>query len=166
MTYARSLDSVTLRIADHTTTPGPRLRRDGPYSGEWFRDDILHPLLSRGSFVCVHFDGCVGYGVDWISADWIDEVFGGIVRKRPVLSRLVSVAFGEPGSDESEFASCALTEMLFAGYEAETCVPDGVVWRRFIAGNSIAEIAEAARMIDYDVEQAIRAHVLTQRKAG
>jgi len=71
---------TTLRVRDYAAAPGGRYRRDGPYSGEEFRDDVLVPRLldavGRNERVVVELDGVSGYG-----ASFLEEVFGGLVRK-------------------------------------------------------------------------------------
>lgn len=61
-----------------TKTPGGRLREDGPYSGEEFRDDILIPALEAhpDETVEVDLDGTCGY-----AASFLEEVFGGLIRR-------------------------------------------------------------------------------------
>lgn len=55
--------------------PGGRLRSDGPFSGEEFRDSVLRPLLDRDGQVEIELDGTRGY-----PPSFLDEVFGGLVR--------------------------------------------------------------------------------------
>jgi hypothetical protein len=61
--------------------PAGRTRRDGPYSAERFRDDILVPALKgaaeKGGRVIVILDGVYGY-----SSSFLEETFGGLVRRR------------------------------------------------------------------------------------
>lgn len=76
--------TLTLSIArDFSQTPGGRYRKDGRFSGEEFRDDILVPALrtaiSQGDHVNVLLDGTFGY-----AASFLDEVFGGLVRERRI----------------------------------------------------------------------------------
>lgn len=70
---------VTIRVADRTTTPGPRLATDGAHSGEWYRNKyLLAPTLTAiktGGRVVVDLDGTAGY-----AASFLEEVFGGLVR--------------------------------------------------------------------------------------
>lgn len=71
---------MTYRIADEfSTTPGGRLRKHGPYSGEEFRDDVLHALLQRaveaGDKVAIVLDGTAGY-----PSSFLEEAFGGLIR--------------------------------------------------------------------------------------
>jgi hypothetical protein len=62
--------------------PGGRFRAMGPFSGEEFRDDMLIPALraamaSSSGPVVVVLDGAVGY-----PASFLEEAFGGLVRKK------------------------------------------------------------------------------------
>ncbi len=56
--------------------PVGRFYSDGPDSGERFRDEFLEPILAQGESVIVQLDGTEGYG-----SSFLDEAFGGIVRK-------------------------------------------------------------------------------------
>jgi len=60
---------------DFTDTPLGRYPTDGPYSGERFREEFLYPALKNDS-VSVVIDGTEGYG-----SSFLDEAFGGLVRK-------------------------------------------------------------------------------------
>jgi hypothetical protein len=74
---------TTIRIADFTKSPGGRYVADGPYSGEWFRNEVLVPALrdasDRHEVTVVELDGTSGYG-----SSFLEEAFGGLVRKRLV----------------------------------------------------------------------------------
>src|SRR3546814_7942352 len=71
--------TIVIRVADHAPTPGGRFTRDGAYSGEWFRDEILRPMLgdaiASGERVSVVLDGTRGYG-----SSFLEEAFGGLIR--------------------------------------------------------------------------------------
>jgi hypothetical protein len=56
--------------------PVGRFYGDGPDSGERFRDEYLEPPLRAGDIVQVQLSGTEGYG-----SSFLDEAFGGIVRK-------------------------------------------------------------------------------------
>lgn len=63
--------------------PGPRYRGQGACSGEQFRDDVLIPRVreaaARGQALRVELeDAEYGY-----PCGWLEEVFGGLVRKIP-----------------------------------------------------------------------------------
>lgn len=71
---------ITIRVADHAPSPGGRFVSDGPFSGEWFREEMLRPALSaadsQGDRVIVILDGTSGYG-----SSFLEEAFGGLIRK-------------------------------------------------------------------------------------
>lgn len=71
---------VTLRIKDFSQTPGVRSQDEGPFSGEEFRNKILEPAikesLTSGEKIRIVLDGTLGY-----ATSFLEEVFGGIVRK-------------------------------------------------------------------------------------
>lgn len=60
---------------DYSDAPAGRYRKDGPYSGERFREDFLIPALSAEDAVEVDLSGVAGYG-----SSFLEEVFGGLVR--------------------------------------------------------------------------------------
>jgi STAS-like domain of unknown function (DUF4325) len=66
---------------DFSKYPAGRTRRDGSFSAEKFRDDILVPALQavaeQGDHVVVTLDGVYGY-----SSSFLEETFGGLVRRR------------------------------------------------------------------------------------
>jgi hypothetical protein len=65
------------RFADeYTRYPGGRLRKDGPFSGEAFRDDVLLPLLDGHQVVKFDLSGAVGFG-----SSFLDEAFGEIGKR-------------------------------------------------------------------------------------
>jgi hypothetical protein len=55
--------------------PAGRTREDGPFSGQYFREDFLQPLLSQGKHFRVLFDDALGAG-----SSFLEEAFGGLVR--------------------------------------------------------------------------------------
>jgi hypothetical protein len=61
---------------------------DGGYSGEWFRDDILAPALreaaANSEILTIVLDGTSGYG-----SSFLEEAFGGLIRRRMFTPRLV-----------------------------------------------------------------------------
>lgn len=61
---------------DFTPTPGGRYRREGEWSGEQFREEILEPALKDGGEVIVDLDGAEGF-----TTSFLDEVFGEMVRR-------------------------------------------------------------------------------------
>jgi len=70
-----------INIADEFAVyPGGRYRKDGPFSGEEFRDDLLVPVLKglgKGyDRVIVILDGVKGF-----AGSFLDEAFAGLIRK-------------------------------------------------------------------------------------
>jgi len=57
--------------------PAGRYSKDGPNSGERFRDELLIPALEKSNSVSVDLDGTEGYG-----SSFLEEAFGGLVRLR------------------------------------------------------------------------------------
>jgi len=62
--------------------PAGRLAKDGPHSGEAFREQWLRPPLARGEEVKIELDDALGYG-----SSFLEEAFGGLVRGAHKLSR-------------------------------------------------------------------------------
>jgi STAS-like domain of unknown function (DUF4325) len=89
----------TVSIADFSQFPAGRSRRDGPFSAERFRDDVLVPALKAAiesnSRVTVRLDGVLGY-----SSSFLEETFGGLIRLgefRPeVLRRTLVITADNP----------------------------------------------------------------------
>jgi hypothetical protein len=65
---------------DFTTAPGPRYAKEGQYSGEQFRTELLLPKLREAiSAKCsleIDLDGTAGYGTSFL-----EESFGGLIRE-------------------------------------------------------------------------------------
>ena len=70
---------IILHVRDFTLYPGPRLKEDGNYSGEEFRDEYLLPKYREAveNKVCLHviLEGTKGY-----ASSFLEEAFGGLVR--------------------------------------------------------------------------------------
>lgn len=66
---------------DFSKYPAGRTRKDGPFSAERFRDDVLVPALQEAyedrTGVTVVLDGVYGY-----SSSFLEETFGGLVRRK------------------------------------------------------------------------------------
>jgi hypothetical protein len=83
----------TIDIAhDFSATPGGRFNRDGPYSGEAFRDRILEPAVKRGATIRVVLDHVAG-----LPSSFLEEAFGGLIRAhradaKSIVSRFSFVA--------------------------------------------------------------------------
>jgi hypothetical protein len=68
---------ATINLAqDFTKHPAGRYKVDGSYSGELFREMFLEPIISKLEKTVIFLDGTRGY-----SSAFLDEAFGGIVRK-------------------------------------------------------------------------------------
>ena len=61
---------------EFSEVPVGRFYGDGPDSGERFRDTLLEPALRDHDVVEVNLDGTDGYG-----SSFLEEAFGGVVRK-------------------------------------------------------------------------------------
>lgn len=70
-----------------SSTPGPRLIREGEYSGELFRRGTLEPAFAEAlrdnKKIVINLDGTLAYGTSFL-----EEVFGGLQRIYPVLNVL------------------------------------------------------------------------------
>jgi hypothetical protein len=71
---------------DFSVYPGGRTPEDGPFSGQEFRETFLIPALSGSEEVEINFDGTRGYG-----SSFLEEAFGGLVRKGFMKNRILSV---------------------------------------------------------------------------
>ncbi|WP_417377286.1 STAS-like domain-containing protein [Gimesia maris] len=64
---------------DYSYTPGPRLKTEGDFSGELFRETILLPAVreavARNDRILVDLDGTSGFGTSFL-----EESFGGLIR--------------------------------------------------------------------------------------
>lgn len=72
---------INLSIAkDFSDTPGGRYIKQGPFSGEEFRERLLEPqylkALKENCKLMINLDGCMGY-----PSSFLDESFGGLARK-------------------------------------------------------------------------------------
>ena len=74
----------TISIArDFSATPGGRLTRDGPYSGEAFRKRFLEPEIDRGETLIVELDDVAG-----LPSSFLEEAFGGLFRRANASARI------------------------------------------------------------------------------
>lgn len=88
---------VYVNIAkDFTRFPAGRYKVNGDTSGEAFREKFLEPALKAGEHVTVNFDGTVGYG-----SSFLEEAFGGLVRKLKLTSEYVLEHLSLESSDSS-----------------------------------------------------------------
>jgi len=68
---------IEVRIArDFSKFPGGRYRKTGDFSGQEFREDVLHKHLRKGDTLKVILDGVDGY-----PPSFLEEAFGGLVRE-------------------------------------------------------------------------------------
>lgn len=74
------MDSINIKVAqEFSPTPGPRYKKEGKYSGEEFRQNILFPKVKeafdKNIKIIVDLDGTAGYGTSFL-----EEAFGGLIR--------------------------------------------------------------------------------------
>jgi len=81
---------------DFSEVPVGRFYGDGPDSGERFRDELLEPALGEHEVVQVDLDGTDGYG-----SSFLEEAFGGIVRKLQLSPEDAARRIKLKGSDQS-----------------------------------------------------------------
>lgn len=78
---------ISVDFSDNT---GGRYIKDGGYSGELFRDTFLIPkiedAIEKDDFIEIDFDGGFGY-----SPSFLEETFGGLVRKGYSFTKLKSI---------------------------------------------------------------------------
>jgi hypothetical protein len=78
------LEHGEILIAEQfSKSPYGRYTADGNYSGENFLNNLLSPALDKYRTVTVNLDGTFGYG-----ASFLDEAFGGLVRRGHTASSL------------------------------------------------------------------------------
>ena len=85
-----------IRVArDFSRFPFGRYRGISEWSGERFRDELLIPAMRSGDKVVVDLDGARG-----LSPSFLEEAFGGLVRKgfqaRDILARLTIKSDRDP----------------------------------------------------------------------
>lgn len=74
---------IQIKISnDFSNTPGGRLIKEGPNSGEKFRNEILEPKYlvakEKKEKILVDLDDCYGFPISFL-----EEAFGGLARKYP-----------------------------------------------------------------------------------
>ena len=82
---------IDLNLAkEFTTTPGPRKRSEGKFSGQEFRETILRPRFieaeAANAILRVNLDGAVGY-----PTSFLEEAFGGLAREYSIERVLVRI---------------------------------------------------------------------------
>ena len=96
------MERIIRVVTDFTDTPGARLRSQGDFSGEEFRESILIPAVlearKHGDKIKIDLDGTYGY-----PPSFLEEAFGGLVRAFPNddFSQMFEfVTFDEPSLTE------------------------------------------------------------------
>ncbi len=69
------MNSELVVARDFSRSPAGRYVKDGPYSGEAFRENLLRPALIEHERVVVDLTGALGFG-----SSFLEEAFGGLVR--------------------------------------------------------------------------------------
>ena len=96
-------ESVQISIAeDFSAYPAGRDQNDGPFHGERFRREILLPryLLAKeaDTELSVSLEGVKSFG-----SSFLEEAFGGLVRKERVdkrdLRKRLAISTGRPGNE-------------------------------------------------------------------
>ena len=72
---------ISINIAkEFSDAPGGRYIKEGPFSGEEFRKNLLKPryldAVKNKEVLSINFDGSFGY-----STSFLEEAFGGLVRE-------------------------------------------------------------------------------------
>lgn len=91
---------IYINIAkDFSDSPGGRYSKEGSFSGEAFRTQILKPkfleAIKKNEKLEINMDGCFGY-----PSSFIDESFGGLARELNdfnILDRINIISNDEPG---------------------------------------------------------------------
>lgn len=88
---------IMISIAkDFSRFPAGRFFSDGPYSGEKFREEFLIEPIKKGEEIVVDLDGVAGYG-----SSFLEEAFGGVVRKLKLARAKVDEFIKVRSTDES-----------------------------------------------------------------
>lgn len=84
---------------DFSDAPGGRYVKEGKFSGEEFREELLVPKYieanEKGVKLLIDLDGTYGY-----ATSFLDEAFGGLGRRYPnddVASKLDFISKDQPG---------------------------------------------------------------------
>tara|TARA_R100000789_G_scaffold21289_1_gene24223 strand:- start:693 stop:1028 length:336 start_codon:yes stop_codon:yes gene_type:complete len=71
-----------IKLSSWSTSPGPRFKKDGRFSGEEYREAVLVPLLNEftnsGTRILVDLDG-----TEALPSSFLEEAFGGLARRFP-----------------------------------------------------------------------------------
>lgn len=65
-----------IKLRNFSIYPGGRTRKDGEFSAEEFRDNIVIPSFKKYKYIAIDLDGTRGIG-----SNFLEEVFGGLIRK-------------------------------------------------------------------------------------
>jgi hypothetical protein len=94
----RIRNKIKVKVANHTTTPGPRKINEGDFSGEWFLNEILRPKYEEAekdnATLFIDLDGAIGY-----PPSFLEEAFGTLsIEKgaKQVIDRLELKCEDEP----------------------------------------------------------------------
>jgi len=91
------IEIIEIKFANvFSETPGGRYRKEGPNSGQAFREDIIEPYLDNNPNIKIKidFDGTYGFAFSFL-----EEVFGGLARKygkERILSAIEIICTAEP----------------------------------------------------------------------
>lgn len=103
---------MTINIAtEYSKTPGGRFKKEGPCSGEDFREVILLPqfehCLELGEVLTVDLDGGYGYAISFL-----EEAFGGLARttKNKAVLNIEIISNDEPALIE-KIINCMKAEL-------------------------------------------------------
>lgn len=81
---------------DFSEFPAGRFASDGKFSGEKFREKLLLPALEQFKKIRILLDGTKGYG-----SSFLEEAFGGLVRKHDYSSDELLTVFEFESQDKS-----------------------------------------------------------------
>jgi hypothetical protein len=90
------MTTINVRL-EFSRYPAGRYAKDGPYTGEAFRNKLLIPALNAGKDgIVVEFDGTRGLG-----SSFLEEAFGGLVRKEGFDKEMLLARFEFHSADPS-----------------------------------------------------------------
>jgi len=105
------MEYINISVANQfSKTPGPRLIKEGEFSGELFFNTILDQAFSEalqsGKKIKVDLDGTAGYGTSFL-----EQTFGGLARKYSAKKVLELI---EIKSDEEDYLKKDINEYINA----------------------------------------------------
>jgi hypothetical protein len=80
----QSTDEIIRIARDFSPYPAGRYRKDGPFSGQAFREDTVLPRLKKTDRITIDIDGVAG-----LPSSFWEEVFGGLVRREGLTPEFV-----------------------------------------------------------------------------